>query len=189
MRNAADAVARAEVIVRGTVVDLADGPVYRFPDKPPVPGPGAPEEDLLGNEEALRTYDTADVWFSTTVLWVEVAEVLEGDGIAPGDRVPVHVLRSPSVPFSEVAVTRFRAEGVFAMTDETGWRPFDGVIVDWPEGLPVEPLLMPFADGLWLDGGDEVLGIHATAEELGRRWGLDAVDLDTLVEALRGAGG
>ena len=67
MRNAADAVDSAEVIVRGTVVDLTDGPVYRFPAEPPVPGPGASEEDLLGNEEALRASHTAEVWFSTTV--------------------------------------------------------------------------------------------------------------------------
>ena len=38
-------------------------------------------------------------------------------------------------------------------------------------------------------GAGEVLGVHATGDELWARWGLDAVDLETLVEVLRGVGG
>ncbi len=187
LRDAVDATKRADVIVRGTVVDLVDGPVYRFPEKPPLPGAGASQEDLLGNDEALASYETADIWFTTTVLWVEVGEVLRGDGIEAGDRIPVHVLRSPSVPFSEVADTRFRADGLFIMTDKTRWQPFDGVVIEWPESLPDHPLLMPFPDGLWLDGGDELVAIHAEPDELRTRWGLDTVGLDALVAALREA--
>jgi hypothetical protein len=164
LASPADAVAKGEVIVRGTLVEVREGITLK----------GA-----AAGRNASASYATAVI---------KVDEVIDGSAAA-GGLLQVVLYKSSTVATADLAKLNRQPRVVAVLEDITTWTPAPGVRVVRPAGMPTSgPLLMAFPDGLWLQGSADaaMVGIHADRADLGAAWG-GARTVDEYAAALRKA--
>lgn len=148
-----DAVAKADLIVEGTLSDVADGIALTFPDP-------------------RYTERRADA-YATFVVTVE--KVISGDPAKVRDgRVYVAVHKSRAAQIGQLAGANPRPRIVAALDDISTWTPSSGVRVLRPAAVPSSaPLYAPYNDAMWLQGADdsEMSGLYAQPDELAAAWG------------------
>jgi hypothetical protein len=147
-----DALAKGDLVVRGTLTDVVDGPSVNYPDP------------LYTQREAGG--------YATYVLTVD--EVLGGDPAKLRDRrVYVSVEKSPSTRIADLAVANSRPSVVAVLDDISDWRPAPGATVTRPPAAPAgAPLFFAYTDGLWLQdaGAAEMTGVQAEPSDLPAAW-------------------
>ncbi|PZF92807.1 hypothetical protein [Micromonospora deserti] len=148
-----DAVSRADLVVKGTLVKVTDGIRFSSAD---------PEV----TKRAIGSY-------ATFVIAVE--EVLDGDTtMVTGGRVYVSMSTSSKATPQELDALNPQAKVVAVLEDITAWRPNGRTTVVRPAAIPVEArLYAAYNDGLWLQGaGDsQMYAISAEHSELAPAWG------------------
>jgi hypothetical protein len=167
LASPADAVAKGDLIVEGTLVEIADGMTFG----------GANSEAA----EGAGSYVTAVI---------EVRTVLDGTPV-PGRRVYAMVPKSSVVGPRDLAPLGGGLRLVAVLDDIAGWAPAPGVTVLRPAAVPADAALyVPYSDGLWLQGTEDqqMVGLHAEPAELGPGWG-QVRTLDGYVAALTAAAG
>lgn len=147
------ALQKADLIVRGVLVDVTDGVSVQYDDP------------------AL----TARRAGGYLTLVVDVTKVLAGDASRVKDgKVYVEVPRSPVTSPSEVSRANPRAQVVMVLDDLGDWRPQPNAKVKPPAGVPADAnLFAAYNDGLWLQGpaDQEMRGIGVHRSELAPEWG------------------
>lgn len=154
-----DAVAKSDLVVRGTLAAVAPGVTAVYPDA-----------DVT--RRAAQSYAT---------FVVDVTEVLSGDaGQVTDGQVFVRVRRSPVVSLDDLAGLNTRPEVVLVLDDVTADVPHPTARVVRPAAIPADaPLFAAFTDGMWFQGdGDAAMhGVVAHADELAPAWrGVTTVD-------------
>lgn len=165
LASPADAVAKGELIVRGTVVDVGAGVTFG--------GPGA--------AEAGRT-----ISFATLVIRVD--ETIKGD-VPAGGTVHALVSTGSRADAADLAGLNRRFAAVAVLDDISAWRPTPSTTVVRPDVMPADgPLYMAFPDGLWLQGRADtaMVGPYADVRDLPPQWG-PVRTVDRYAAALRDA--
>jgi len=148
-----DAVAKADLIVEGTVTDVTEGIGLTFPDP-------------RYTERKAGSYAT----FAVTV-----DRVVSGDAAKLRDkRVYLSVRKSRAAEIGELAGANPQPRIVAVLDDITDWKPAAGVRVTRPGAVPADaPLYAPYTDGIWLQAtGDTAMhGLHADPHALAATWG------------------
>ena len=142
------AVAEGDLVVRGTLTDVVDGPTVKYPD--------ASETERMAGQ------------YATFVLRVD--EVISGDASKVRDgRVHVTVDKSPTTGIGELAQANSRPQVVAVLDDAGGWKPEPRATVTRPTEAP---LFFAYTDGLWLQdaGAPEMTGVHAQPSDLSTAW-------------------
>lgn len=156
LRSPADAVAQADLIVRGTLVRVE-------------PGIEVKAADTALTKRYQNKYAT---------FVVAVDEVLAGDaGQVTGGHVYVQVMKAPTVDTGALAKANPRPDTVLVLEDLGAWRPVPNATVNRPSGVPAgAALFTAFPDGLWLQGKADarMVGVRAHADDLGAAWGAPA---------------
>jgi hypothetical protein len=146
LASPADAVAKADLIVRGTLVKVTDG------------------IQVGGAGRSVGQYAT---------FVVKVDEVLAGKAQA-GATLYVAVLRSTSASPAELNKLNSSSRVALVLDDITSWSPYRGAKVVRPAGVPADaPLYMPYTDGVWMQGAadKQMHGIGAHLTDLSAAWG------------------
>lgn len=161
-----DAVAKADLVVQGTLVEVTDGIRFTSTDSA---------------QQARRAGG-----YTTFVIAVD--EVLDGDPAkVTGGRVYVEVSTSTRATPQQLDGLNPRAKVVAVLDDITDWRPNSDTTVVRPATVPAAaPLYASYTDGLWLQGtGDrQMFAISAETDDLAPAWG-GASDVDQLAAGLR----
>ncbi|WP_422772332.1 hypothetical protein ACN28C_04555 [Plantactinospora sp. WMMC1484] len=148
-----DAVGRADLVVRGTLVRVTDGIRFSSAD---------PEV----TKRAVGAYG---------IFIIAVEKVLDGDATMITDgRVYISMAISSKATPQELDALNPQAEVVAVLEDITGWRPNEQTTVVRPDVVPAEArLYAAYNDGLWLQGaGDnQMYAISAEHSELAPAWG------------------
>ncbi len=148
-----DAVAKANLIVEGTLTDVVDGIGLTYPDP-------------LYTERQANTYATFVITVER-VISGDPAKVLNG-------RVYATVHKSRAAEIDQLAGANPHPRIVAVLDDITNWSPARGVRVNRPAAVPSSaPLYAPYTDGVWLQGAAdaEMYGLHAHPDELAAPWG------------------
>jgi len=165
----ADAVAKSDLVVTGTLADIREGVRVVYPDP-------AYTERRAGS-------------YATYV--VRVDSVVSGNpaGVA-GGHVYVAVAKSRSATIEELAAANPHPRVVVVLSDLGRWDPGRGATVQRPSAVPADaPMQNALCDGLWLqDTGAPVMrGVHAQVDDLAPGWeGIRTVD--AYATAIRAAG-
>ena len=148
-----DAVAKADLIVEGTLTDVTEGIDLTFPDR-------------RYTERKAGSYAT---------FVVTVDRVVSGDAAKLRDkRVYLAVRKSRTAQIGELAGANPQPRIVAVLDDITDWTPAADVGVTRPAALPPDaPLYAPYTDGIWLQAaGDTAMhGLHADPQALTAAWG------------------
>jgi hypothetical protein len=148
-----DAVAKANLIVEGTLTDVVDGIGLTYPNP-------------LYTERQANTYATFVITVER-VISGDAAKVLNG-------RVYATVHKSRAAEIDELAGANPHPRIVAVLDDITNWSPARGVRVNRPAAVPSSaPLYAPYTDGVWLQGAAdaEMYGLHADPDGLASPWG------------------
>jgi hypothetical protein len=164
------AVTTADLVVQGTLEDVADGIRLTYPD------PAYTKR--RANE------------YATFVLSVD--RVIAGDGAkVRAGRVYVTVHKRRAAQIGELDASNPHPRVVAVLDETTNWRPAPEVQVGRPAAVPAgAPLFEAYADGLWLQAPGEpaMRGLYASPDELRPAWGKPAT-VDQVSAALRQAAG
>ena len=148
-----DAVAKADLIVEGTLTDVVDGIGLTYPDP-------------MYTERQANTY-------ATFVITVE--RVISGDPAkVRNGRVYATVYKSRAAEIDQLAGANPHPGIVAVLDDTTNWSPAPDVRVNRPAAVPSSaPLYAPYTDGIWLQGPEDaqMYGLHADPDELAAPWG------------------
>jgi hypothetical protein len=148
-----DALAKADLVVEGTLTSVIEGISLRFPE-------------VVVTQQHANSYMT---------LVVTVDRVVSGDPAKVVDgRVYLAVLRNATVSIDELAALNGRPRLVAVLDDISTWTPAKSVQVVRPAAMPSgAPLYAPYSDGFWLqDAADPAMrGLHAHPEQLAPSWG------------------
>jgi hypothetical protein len=148
-----DAVAKADLIVEGTLTDVVDGIGLKYPDP-------------LYTERQADTYATFVITVER-VISGDPAKVLSG-------RVYATVHKSRAAEIDQLAAANPHPRIVAVLDEATHWSPARGVRVNRPAAVPSSaPLYAPYTDGIWLQGPEDaqMYGLHADPDELAASWG------------------
>jgi hypothetical protein len=147
-----DAVAKADLVVRGRLAAITDGVTAVYADP-------------LLTQRAAGSYLT---------FVVDVAEVLSGDaGRVSEGRVYLRVRRSPAVTLEAVRALNTNPEVLLVLADVTSDVPHPSARYVRPASVPDgASLFAAYTDGVWLqDDGDAVMhGLGAHLDELSPAW-------------------
>jgi hypothetical protein len=147
-----DAVAKADLIVEGTLTGVVDGIDLTYPNP-------------LYTERKANSYATFVVTVER-VISGDPAKVLNG-------RVYTTVHKTRAAQIDQLAGANPRPRIVAVLDDITNWTPARDVRVNRPAAVPASaPLYAPYTDGIWLQGPGEteMYGLHADPDELAAPW-------------------
>ena len=148
-----DAVAKANLIVEGTLTGVVDGI-------------GLTYANPLYTERQANTYATFVITVER-VISGDPAKVLNG-------RVYATVYKSRAAAIDQLAGANPHPRIVAVLDDTTNWSPARDVRVNRPAAVPSSaPLYAPYTDGIWLQGPEDaqMYGLHADPDELAAPWG------------------
>jgi hypothetical protein len=163
-----DAVAKADLIVEGTLTGVVDGIGLTYPEP-------------LYTERKANSYATFVITVER-VISGDPAKVLNG-------RVYTTVHKTRAAQIDQLAGANPRPRIVAVLDDITNWTPARDVRVNRPAAVPSSaPLYAPYSDGIWLQGpGDaQMYGLHADPDELATPWGGPST-VSQFAAAIRGA--
>lgn len=170
LRSPADAIAKGDLIISGTIVEVHDGITITYPD------------DRL-TERGSGAFVTFEVAVDQ-VLAGEPSLVVDGTAY-------VQVAKSPVTPVSELAAANPRPAAVVILDDITDWRPSDQATVTRPTAMPDSaPILFAFTDGLWMQTptDEEMASAVTSRQQLASAWGQPRT-LDDMTQAITSAVG
>jgi hypothetical protein len=148
-----DAVDKADLIIGGAVVEVAEGISLRFSDP-----------------ASTRRYANSHM-----TLVIAVDTVISGDQAqVRRGRVYVAVRKSSAASTEQLSALNPRPKIIAVLDDISMWTPSAGVEVIRPAAVPSDaPLYAPYTDGMWLQAsGDGIMrGLGADHEELAPAWG------------------
>jgi len=148
-----DAVAKADLIVEGTLTSVVDGIGLTYPNP-------------LYTERKANSYAT---------FVITVDRVISGDPAkVHNGRVYATVHKSRPAEIDQLAAANPHPRIVAVLDDTTNWSPAPDVRVNRPAAAPSSaPLYAPYTDGIWLQGPDDAQmhGLHADPDELAAPWG------------------
>lgn len=151
LTSPADAVRKADLIVQGTLVKVADG--IRV--------------DVTGQKAQRRANS-----YATFV--VSVQKVVSGDASkVTNGRVYLQVFKSGAASTQELSDLNPGAKVVAVLDDISTWRPARNAQVARPAAVPAQAsLYAPYNDGLWLQGGadNRMYGIGVDLDDLTTSW-------------------
>jgi hypothetical protein len=165
-----DAVDKADLIVEGTLTDVVDGIVLRYPDP---------------------RYTARHAGAYATLV-ISVTKVIDGDpSLVSQGRIYLALAKSPVVTLPRLSAANPRSSVVAVLDDITAWTPGPGVTVERPRSIPAAaPLFTAYPEGLWLQGSTDtqVHGLGAHREDLAPAWGnpLHASDISAALQRAAG---
>jgi hypothetical protein len=152
LASPADAVRQADLIVRGTLVQVSDGVRIHYAD----------QATTKRNANSYATFVIA------------VDKVVSGDAAKVTDgRVYLMVFKNSAATTKELSALNPGAKVVAVLDDITNWRPQPGAKVQRPAAIPAQAALYaPFNDGMWLQGAKDarMYGIDVELTELAPGW-------------------
>jgi hypothetical protein len=153
LASPAAAVAKADLIIEGTLTEVNAGIAFSFPNQ----------------AETAR-------WASRYLtLVITVDQVVSGDPTqVRNGKVFVAVLKNNTTNVGQLPLPTPRPKVVAVLANYTTWTPAPGVQVIRPATLPASALLFaPYTDGIWLQGtGDATMrGFGADRADLPAAWG------------------
>jgi len=172
LASPSQALATADLVVRGTVVGAEEGMVVTAPHDPTV-------IELTAEEEALPEPDRPDlsdipdelVLASFVTLLLEVEQVISGDGANVGDLLPIQIDHAPATNVKDLVGVAPLGPAVFILEDATDWIPSPDAVFNKPPRLETEEFIfIPYTDGIWLTTSDGLGGPFASKEELSTEW-------------------
>lgn len=160
-----DALAKADLIVQGRLIDVLDGMKITYADE-------------ATTEREAGSYVT---------LVIERGLALKG---GEADTAYVQLPVSPSTSPAELRRENPQAEVLIVAENIDRWRPSPDAKVERPRGMPDRgSLYFAFNDGVWLQGpnDDRAVGVHAELDNLKPAWGepQTIADLTAALETVR----
>jgi hypothetical protein len=166
MGSPEEAIASRDLILRGILVDVFDGPEYKY-------APPADDDRYTG---------------IYAVFEVAVDEVLAGDeSLIVDGKVYLLVQKANPTRTRDLAAANPQPEMMLFLEDLAGWQPDHVIEVIWPDRMPEgAPLLFANPDGMWLQTPNDrvMVGPFAGADELDPSWGRPRT-IDEMAEVIR----
>jgi len=160
IKDAADAVERADVIVVGTLTNVRDG---------------------------IAIHGEDGLWNEMLTLEVSVEDVVIGRALAPTDPIVVQVFSSAVVDVEALRASLPKERVILLLDEITDWSPFAGARFTYPDGIDGETrLFTPFSDGVVFDGTEGPVNMLVDPADLADGWAGDStfeVLIDRLVAA------